>query len=100
MKAYVNFFSPVNPRCCGFSSFFFLIYDCSNISTDLFQQAKIQTFFFVVVLQYGGFGKTPEQLPDLYHAYYGFCAFSMLEEPGLKSICTELGITNGPVQLL
>ncbi|KAK4353710.1 hypothetical protein RND71_025904 [Anisodus tanguticus] len=50
---------------------------------------------FVLVLQYGGFGKTPDQLPDLYHAYYGFCAFSMLEEPGLNSICTELGIPNG-----
>lgn len=64
-----------------------------------FSAAKIQIISFVV-LQYGGFGKTPGQLPDLYHAYYGFCAFSLLEEPGLNSICTELGITNRPVQLL
>ncbi|KAM3345307.1 geranylgeranyl transferase type-1 subunit beta [Capsicum galapagoense] len=54
----------------------------------------LRKFLFTCQSQYGGFGKTPEQLPDLYHAYYGFCAFSMLEEPGLNSICTELGITN------
>ncbi|KAJ8540369.1 hypothetical protein K7X08_030288 [Anisodus acutangulus] len=55
----------------------------------------LRKFLFTCQSQYGGFGKTPDQLPDLYHAYYGFCAFSMLEEPGLNSICTELGIPNG-----
>lgn len=69
-----------------------------TLAPTFFSAAR--SHFFFVVLQYGGFGKTPEQLPDLYHAYYGFCAFSLLEEPGLNSICTELGITNGPVQLL
>ncbi|KAK6790286.1 hypothetical protein RDI58_014086 [Solanum bulbocastanum] len=60
----------------------------------------LRKFLFTCQSQYGGFGKTPEQLPDLYHAYYGFCAFSLLEEPDLNSICTELGTTIGPVQLL
>ncbi|KAF8395106.1 hypothetical protein HHK36_019047 [Tetracentron sinense] len=41
---------------------------------------------------YGGFSKFPGQLPDLYHSYYGFSAFSLLEEPGLKPMCVELGI--------
>ncbi|XP_074280665.1 geranylgeranyl transferase type-1 subunit beta isoform X2 [Silene latifolia] len=44
--------------------------------------------------QYGGFSKFRGQLPELYHSYYGFSAFSLLEEPGLSSLCTELGITN------
>ncbi|CAN4096006.1 unnamed protein product [Withania somnifera] len=55
----------------------------------------LRKFLFTCQSKYGGFGKTPDQLPDIYHAYYGFCAFSLLEEPGLNSICTELGITNG-----
>ncbi|GAB2286696.1 hypothetical protein Dimus_021090 [Dionaea muscipula] len=44
--------------------------------------------------QFGGFGKFPGELPELYHSYYGFCAFSLLEEAGLNSLCVELGITN------
>nr|AAP50511.1 geranylgeranyltransferase type I beta subunit [Catharanthus roseus] len=44
--------------------------------------------------QYGGFSKFPGQLPDLYHTYYGFCAFSLLEEPDLKPIHVELGMTD------
>ncbi|GMH10700.1 hypothetical protein Nepgr_012541 [Nepenthes gracilis] len=43
--------------------------------------------------QYGGFSKFPGQLPELHHSYYGFCAFSLLEEAGLNSLCVELGIT-------
>lgn len=44
--------------------------------------------------QYGGFSKFPGDLPDLYHSYYGFTAFSLLEEPGLNSLCAELGMTD------
>ncbi|KAK9682116.1 hypothetical protein RND81_10G051700 [Saponaria officinalis] len=43
--------------------------------------------------EYGGFSKFQGQLPELYHSYYGFSAFSLLEEPGLSSLCIELGIT-------
>ncbi|XP_009619178.1 geranylgeranyl transferase type-1 subunit beta isoform X1 [Nicotiana tomentosiformis] len=55
----------------------------------------LRKFLFTCQSQYGGFGKIPEQLPDLYHAYYGFCAFSLLGEADLSSFCVELGITNG-----
>ena len=43
--------------------------------------------------QYGGFSKFPNELPDLYHSYYGYTAFSLLEEPGLNALSVELGIT-------
>ncbi|KAL0862394.1 hypothetical protein Bca101_041512 [Brassica carinata] len=43
-------------------------------------------------LQYGGFSKFPGALPDLYHSYYGYTAFSFLEEPGLSPLCPELGL--------
>ncbi|KAL1217775.1 Geranylgeranyl transferase type-1 subunit beta [Cardamine amara subsp. amara] len=42
--------------------------------------------------KYGGFSKFPGQLPDLYHSYYGYTAFSLLEEPGLSPLCPELGL--------
>ncbi|KAL8159757.1 hypothetical protein V2J09_001294 [Rumex salicifolius] len=44
--------------------------------------------------QYGGFSKFAGELPELYHSYYGFTAFSLLEEPGLNPLFVELGITN------
>lgn len=45
--------------------------------------------------QYGGFNKFPDyRVPDLYHSYYAFSAFSLLEEPGLKPLRVELGITD------
>ncbi|XP_047951820.1 geranylgeranyl transferase type-1 subunit beta-like isoform X1 [Salvia hispanica] len=46
-----------------------------------------------LLCQYGGFSKFPRMLPDIYHSYYGFCAFSMLREPGLNPLCVELGIS-------
>ncbi|XAR72026.1 Protein geranylgeranyltransferase type I [Bertholletia excelsa] len=33
------------------------------------------------------FCKLPGEHPDLYHSYYGFSAFSLLEEAGIKLIC-------------
>ncbi|KNA15005.1 hypothetical protein SOVF_102210 [Spinacia oleracea] len=42
---------------------------------------------------YGGFSKFPGELPELYHSYYGFSAYSLLEEPSLNSLCIELGLT-------
>ncbi|XP_008233608.1 PREDICTED: geranylgeranyl transferase type-1 subunit beta [Prunus mume] len=50
-------------------------------------------FLLTCQSKYGGFSKFPGQLPDLYHSYYGLTAFSLLEEPGLNSLCVELGIT-------
>lgn len=44
--------------------------------------------------QYGGFSKFPGELPDLYHSYYGYTAFSLLEEPGLNALYVELGMTD------
>ncbi|GAU17803.1 hypothetical protein TSUD_171920 [Trifolium subterraneum] len=49
---------------------------------------------FLLSCQYKVLHKFPGEFPDLYHSYYGFAAFSLLEESGLKSLCSELGITN------
>lgn len=48
---------------------------------------------FLLSLQYGGFSKFPGEMSELYHSYYGFTAFSLLEEPHLLSLFSELGIT-------
>ncbi|XP_051116566.1 geranylgeranyl transferase type-1 subunit beta [Andrographis paniculata] len=44
--------------------------------------------------KYGGFSKFPGLFPDLYHSYYGLCAFSLLNEPSLQSVHFELGLTD------
>ncbi|KAK6929336.1 PFTB repeat [Dillenia turbinata] len=49
-------------------------------------------FLLTCQSEYGGFSKFPGELPDLYHTFYGFTAFSLLGEPGLKPFCVELGI--------
>ncbi|XP_010253206.1 PREDICTED: geranylgeranyl transferase type-1 subunit beta isoform X2 [Nelumbo nucifera] len=51
-------------------------------------------FLLTCQSQYGGFSKFPGQLPDLYHSFYAMSAFSLLEEPDLKSLCVELGVTD------
>ncbi|XP_031486458.1 geranylgeranyl transferase type-1 subunit beta isoform X1 [Nymphaea colorata] len=53
----------------------------------------LRGFLFSCQTKYGGFSKFPGDLPDLYHAYFSFSAFSLLEEPGLNRISAELGIT-------
>ncbi|KAM1028694.1 hypothetical protein FF1_041251 [Malus domestica] len=50
-------------------------------------------FLLTCQSEYGGFSKFPGDFPDLYHSYYGFTAFSLLEEPGLKPLCVELGMS-------
>lgn len=57
-------------------------------------EKTLRGFLLTCQSKYGGFSKFPGQLPDLYHSYYGFSAFSLLEEPGLNPISVELGITN------
>ncbi|XP_057979794.1 geranylgeranyl transferase type-1 subunit beta isoform X2 [Malania oleifera] len=57
-------------------------------------EAALRRFLLTCQSQYGGFSKFPKQLPDIYHSYYGFSAFSLLEEPGLNPICVELGMTD------
>ncbi|GAB2215573.1 hypothetical protein Droror1_Dr00019961 [Drosera rotundifolia] len=55
----------------------------------------LQKYLLSCQSKYGGFSKFPGDLPELYHSYYGFSAFSLLEgEAGLNSLCVELGITN------
>ncbi|KAK9283753.1 hypothetical protein L1049_012003 [Liquidambar formosana] len=54
----------------------------------------LRRFLLTCQSKYGGFGKFPRQLPDLYHSFYGYSAFSLLEEPGLNPFCVELGITD------
>ncbi|KAK6145343.1 hypothetical protein DH2020_022163 [Rehmannia glutinosa] len=56
-------------------------------------ESALRGFLLTCQSEYGGFSKFPRLLPDLYHSYYGFCAFSLLKEPGLNSLCIELGIT-------
>ncbi|KAI8539964.1 hypothetical protein RHMOL_Rhmol09G0223700 [Rhododendron molle] len=58
-------------------------------------EKALRQFLLTCQSKYGGFSKFPGQLPDLYHTYYGFSAFSLLQEPGLNPICVELGITDG-----
>ncbi|XP_068316081.1 geranylgeranyl transferase type-1 subunit beta-like [Pyrus communis] len=50
-------------------------------------------FLLTCQSEYGGFSKFPGDYPDLYHSYYGFTAFSLLEEPGLKPLSVELGMS-------
>ncbi|GAV68896.1 Prenyltrans domain-containing protein [Cephalotus follicularis] len=49
-------------------------------------------FLLTCQSEYGGFSKYPRELPDLYHSYYGYTAFSLSEVPGLNPLCAELGI--------
>ncbi|KAL8463135.1 hypothetical protein ACS0TY_033967 [Phlomoides rotata] len=57
-------------------------------------ERSLREFLFTCQSQYGGFSKFPRWLPDIYHSYYGFCAFSLLKEPGLNSLHVELGLTD------
>lgn len=57
-------------------------------------EKALRQFLLTCQSKYGGFSKFPGQLPDLYHTYYGFSAFSLLQEPGITPICVELGITD------
>ncbi|XP_047944938.1 geranylgeranyl transferase type-1 subunit beta-like [Salvia hispanica] len=56
-------------------------------------EEALRGFLLTCQYKYGGFSKFPQMLPDIYHSYYGFCAFSMLREPGLNPLCVELGIS-------
>ncbi|KAL2329597.1 hypothetical protein Fmac_017178 [Flemingia macrophylla] len=53
----------------------------------------LRGFLLSCQYKYGGFSKSPGEFPDLYHSYYGFTALSLLEESGLISLCSKLGIT-------
>ncbi|XP_022134440.1 geranylgeranyl transferase type-1 subunit beta isoform X2 [Momordica charantia] len=52
----------------------------------------LKGFLLTCQSKYGGFSKFPMEFPDLYHSYYGFTAFSLLEEPNVKPLFVELGI--------
>ncbi|KAL8247693.1 hypothetical protein R6Q59_008909 [Mikania micrantha] len=56
-------------------------------------ERNLRKFLLTCQSEYGGFSKFPRQFPDLYHSYYGFTAFSMLQESGLNSLNIELGIS-------
>ncbi|KAL2539935.1 Geranylgeranyl transferase type-1 subunit beta [Abeliophyllum distichum] len=56
-------------------------------------EGGLRGFLLTCQSEYGGFSKFPGSLPDLYHSYYGFCAFSLLKERDLNALCVELGIT-------
>ncbi|KAF4363403.1 hypothetical protein F8388_016531 [Cannabis sativa] len=58
------------------------------------EQKSLRGFLLTCQSEYGGFSKFPGMLPDLYHSYYGFTAFSLLEESGLNPLCVELGISD------
>ncbi|KAI3838396.1 hypothetical protein MKX03_000640 [Papaver bracteatum] len=61
---------------------------------NFYDNSALREFLLTCQSKYGGFSKFPAQLPDLYHAYFGFAAFSLLEEPGLNPLCIQLGITD------
>ncbi|CAI9273640.1 unnamed protein product [Lactuca saligna] len=56
-------------------------------------EKTLREFLLTCQSKYGGFSKFPGQFPDLYHSYYGFTAFSMLQETDLNSFSVELGIS-------
>ncbi|KAF8042204.1 hypothetical protein BT93_A0737 [Corymbia citriodora subsp. variegata] len=56
-------------------------------------EKALRSFLLTCQSECGGFGKFPQELPDLYHSYYGLAAFSILGEAGLKPLCLELGVT-------
>lgn len=58
----------------------------------LIDKMALRKFLMSCQSKYGGFSKFPGQLPDLYHSYYGYTAFSLLEEQGLSPLCPELGL--------
>ncbi|KAI9083382.1 hypothetical protein K1719_034596 [Acacia pycnantha] len=60
---------------------------------DFIDKGALRGFLLTCQSEYGGFSKVPGDFPDLYHSYYGFTAFGLLEEPDLLSIFPELGIT-------
>ncbi|XP_028797171.1 geranylgeranyl transferase type-1 subunit beta-like isoform X1 [Neltuma alba] len=60
---------------------------------NFIDKGALRGFLLACQSEYGGFGKVPGDFPDLYHSYYGFTAFSLLEEPDLLSLFPELGIT-------
>lgn len=60
---------------------------------DLINKKALKGFLLTCQFKYGGFSKFPRDFPDLYHTYYGFTAFSLLEEPNINSLFVELGIT-------
>ncbi|CAN8317305.1 unnamed protein product [Cochlearia groenlandica] len=63
------------------------------IGGDAFiDKTALRQFLLSCQSKYGGFSKFPGELPDLYHSYYGYTAFSLLEEPGLSHLCPELGV--------
>ncbi|XP_068668720.1 geranylgeranyl transferase type-1 subunit beta-like isoform X2 [Aristolochia californica] len=61
---------------------------------NFYDKAALRNFLLTCQSQYGGFSKFPEEWPDLYHSYYGVKVFSLLEEPGLKRLHVELGISD------
>ncbi|KAL8051425.1 hypothetical protein ABFX02_06G147300 [Erythranthe guttata] len=65
------------------------------LRADKFINKKaLREFLLTCQSKYGGFSKFPRLLPDIYHSYYGFCAFSLLKEPALNSLSVELGLTD------
>ncbi|OMO58950.1 Prenyltransferase/squalene oxidase [Corchorus capsularis] len=57
-------------------------------------KVALHRFLLTCQSEFGGFSKYPGTLPDIYHSYYGYTAFSLLEEPGLNPLCAELGMTD------
>ncbi|CAI9092425.1 OLC1v1027654C1 [Oldenlandia corymbosa var. corymbosa] len=60
---------------------------------NFIDEGGLRRFLLTTQSRYGGFSKFPGQLPDLYHSYYGFCAFSLLEEPGVNPVFVNLGMS-------
>ncbi|KAL7614984.1 geranylgeranyl transferase type-1 subunit beta [Lactuca sativa] len=62
-------------------------------ANQFIDEKTLREFLLTCQSKYGGFSKFPGQFPDLYHSYYGFTAFSMLQETDLNSLSVELGIS-------
>ncbi|KAG0575744.1 hypothetical protein KC19_5G027400 [Ceratodon purpureus] len=60
---------------------------------NLCNTVELRSFLLTCQSGWGGFSKIPNRYPDPLHSYYGICAFSLLEEPGLQPLCCELGFS-------
>ncbi|NP_001347555.1 geranylgeranyl transferase type-1 subunit beta-like [Aegilops tauschii subsp. strangulata] len=59
----------------------------------LIDHGALQEFLLTCQTCYGGFSKFPDdELPDIYHSYYGLAALSLLGEEEVEPLCAELGI--------
>eukprot|EP01083_Nonionella_stella_P018612 51806_1 len=59
-----------------------------------------RTFNLRCQLQFGGFSKVPDAIPDLLHSYMGLCGLSLMDMDGLGPVNAALGFSQRAVDEL